>query len=98
MLNPVKGCYVTLFHTPDSANNATQSAFKCAGKIMGNAFIYTDRNLTRAFLCKLWVFEGTHGVRITLDETVRGAQRRVADFNKRGAQNAPVRLNQVFLE
>ena len=30
--NPVKGCYVALFRTLDSANNATQSAFKCVEK------------------------------------------------------------------
>ena len=75
--NPVKGCYVALFRTLDSANNATQSAFKC---VENNGRRQGHRDLTRAFLCKLWVFGGTHGVRITPDETVRGAQRRVADF------------------
>ena len=70
---------------------------------MGNAFISTHRNLTRAFLCKLWVF-GAH-IGFVLRPMKRSESHRDESVSHRLeeskvimlAQNAFVRQNQVFV-
>ena len=102
MLNPVKGCYVTLFHTPDSANNATQSAFKCAGN-NGQRFYLYGPKLDQGISLQALGIWSTHWVRITPDE--RSESHRDESVSHRLeeskvimlAQNAFVRQNQVFV-
>ena len=76
--NPVKGCYVALFRTLDSANNATQSAFKCVENNGRRQAPKPDQGISLQAL-GIWRHTMSCGS-YTPGETVRGAQRRVTDF------------------
>ena len=82
-----KSCYVASFRTLDSANNASQTLFSLAWNIMGDATDTSTRQRNEhakdISLHALGIWS-THWVRITPDEMVWVAQRRVSQFTNFG--------------
>ncbi len=82
-----KSCYVASFRTLDSANNASQTLFSLAWNIMGDTTDTSTRQRNEhakdISLHALGIWS-THWVRITPDEMVWDAQRRVSQFTNFG--------------